>query len=167
MFYKAVLFVSYVHLSQDLKQKAEAPRALSAWQGYLYLQQQPQGSELLSFDGGMKNIYTFHLQRKLLGKNCNSIRYGTRYSCRIKIQRLYKGQNLHYKPEGLEQCHLTVFSPNPNKSEIEAVFTLSYQTFSFSHYYSGASPTLDSDDNPSNLVQNKILGMAPPAVHLP
>lgn len=62
---------------------------------------------------------------------------------------------------------LTLYSPNLNKSEIEHTSHWVITTLSFSRYYFGGSPTLGSDKDPSNLVWNKILVMAPPIIHPP
>ena len=62
------------------------------------------------------------------------------------------------KLEGLKSCKLTLFSLNSNKPEPHHMECLDC---SFSHYYSGTSPTLSSGEDPSNLIYSKIMGMAP------
>ena len=79
-----------------------------------------------------------------------------------KNPRLYKLQNLqlHCKLEGLKSCKLTLFSLNLNKSEPHHI---EFPDCSFSHYHSGASPTLGSGEDPSNLAYSTIMRMAPSA----
>ena len=67
---------------------------------------------------------------------------------------------MHCKLEGLRSCKLTLFSLNLNKSEPHHT---ECPDCSFSLYYSGASPTLGSGEDPSNLVYSKIMRTAPSA----